>query len=78
MCVKGEGKTNSDGSRMKKSSNKGSRQYLELLEEEDRGGVGLEAIGEAEPRRPTGHSAVFSLHRNEEDNTHLNFEHVCF
>ena len=63
---------------MKKISNKGSRQYLELLEEEDRGGVDPEAIGETEPRRPTGHSVVFSLHRNEEDNSHLNFEHVCF
>lgn len=44
--------------------NKGSGRYHELLEEEDRGGVGLEAIGEAEPAVEKAHGAVVAPHRD--------------
>ena len=36
--------------------------YLELLEEEDGGGVGLEAVGEAEPAVEEPNSAVVAPH----------------
>ena len=38
--------------------------YLELLEEEDGGSVGLEAIGEAEPAVEEAHGAVVAPHRD--------------
>lgn len=38
--------------------------YLELLEEEDGGGVSLETIGEAEPAVEKAHGAVVAPHRD--------------
>jgi hypothetical protein len=38
--------------------------YLELLEEEDGGGVGLEPVGEAEPAIEESYSAVVAPYRH--------------